>query len=69
MPKKSFMEKFLGDFYTSNSAKGPQGPSAKELAKAAAAVREAQGKAAGQAVFHAFNAHHLFKKAHRMVAR
>jgi hypothetical protein len=65
---KSFAEKFLGDFYTPKSAKGPKGPSKKEADKAAAEIKEAQKKAVGPAVFHAFNAYHLFKKAHRMAA-
>ncbi len=65
--KKSFAEKFFGDFYTPKSVKS-KGPSAKDLEKEAAALKEAIGKAINPAMFHAFNAYHLFKKAHRMAA-
>lgn len=65
--KKSFAEKFLGDFYTPKN-KGSKAPSKKAELKAAADVKDDQKKAAGPAVFHAFNAYHLFKKAHRMAA-
>jgi len=66
-PSKSFMEKFLGDFYTPKRVK-PKGPSAKQVKLEQGKIKEDLGKAAGPALFHAFNAHHLFKKAHRMVA-
>ncbi len=65
--KKSFAEKFFGDFYTPKSVKS-KGPSAKEDEKEAAAIKEAIDKARNPALFHTFNAFHLFKKAHRMVA-
>ena len=67
-PKKSFAEKFFGDFYTPKNKKASGEPSRKELEKKAAEIREAQEKATGLAVFHTFNAFHLFKKAHRMAA-
>ena len=66
--KKSFAEKFFGDFYTPKNAKAAKGPSRKEAEKTAADIRDAKGKAVNPAVFHAFNAYHLFKKAHRMAA-
>lgn len=66
--KKSFGEKFFGDFYTPKSSKKAQGPSAKELKILQDAIKEDLGKAANPAVFHAFMAFHLFKKAHRMAA-
>ncbi len=65
--KKSFAEKFFGDFYTPKSVKS-KGHSVKDLEKEAAAIEEAIGKAKNPAMFHAFNAFHLFKKAHRMAA-
>src|SRR3989338_9043116 len=67
-PQKSFGEKFFGDFYPPKHKKGAPGPSRKELEKKAAEIRAAQEKAAGPAMFHTFNAFHLFKKAHRMAA-
>ncbi|MDP3699211.1 MAG: hypothetical protein Q8R47_06525 [Nanoarchaeota archaeon] len=67
-PKKSFAEKFFGDFYTPTSAKAPKGPSAKHLKMEQDQVKEDVEKAVGLAVFHTFNAYHLFKKAHRMAA-
>ncbi len=67
-PKKSFAEKFWGDFYTPKSAKAAKPISKKEQQKMNDAIGEAVGKAKGGAVFHAFNAYHLFKKAHRMAA-
>lgn len=66
--KKSFAEKFFGDFYTSKKAKMSKGPSAKELMLEQKKIGEDVGKAAAPALFHAFNVYHLFKKAHRMAA-
>ncbi len=65
--KKTFMEMFFGDFYTSKKLK-EKTKSSRELKKEKAAMGEALGKAEGPAKFHAFNAYHLFKKAHKMVA-
>jgi len=65
--KKTFMEKFLGDFYTPKRAKGPN-ISAKQLKLLQDKEKDELKGMAGGAVFHAFNAHHLFKKAHRMAA-
>lgn len=67
-PKKSFAEKFFGDFYTPASKKESKGPSAKSLASEKAKTEEELKGMAGGAVFHTFNAYHLFKKAHRMAA-
>lgn len=66
--KKSFAEKFFGDFYTPKKAKASKGPSTKELMLEQKMIEEDVGKAAGPALFHTFNAYHLFKKAHRMAA-
>ncbi len=65
---KTLTEKFFGDFYTSASKKGKKGPSGKELRLLHEKIKEDLEKAEGPAVFHAFNAFHLFKKAHRMAA-
>ena len=67
-PKKSFAEKFFGDFYTPKKVKGPKGSSVKELKLEQEQIKEDLGKAVNPALFHTFNAYHLFKKAHRMVA-
>lgn len=68
LPKKSFAEKFFGDFYTPKTAKALKGPSAKQLKMEQEKIEEDIGKAVGPALFQAFNAYHLFKKAHRMLA-
>ena len=66
--QKSFGEKFFGDFYTPQKVKAAKGPSKKEEAATAAAIKKAKDGAGANAVFQSFNAYHLFKKAHRMAA-
>ena len=66
--KKSFAEKFFGDLYTSTSAKAQKGISAKQLKLEQEKLEKDIGTAKNPALFHAFMAYHLFKKAHRMAA-
>jgi len=64
--KKTFMQAFFGDFYTpKKNAPSHQ----KESAKGKIKVKDSDLKSVGgTADFWAFNAFHLFKKAHRMVS-
>ncbi|MBI2582484.1 hypothetical protein HYV87_05150 [Candidatus Woesearchaeota archaeon] len=66
-PKKSLTEKMFGDFYTSKRKKGPK-VSKSKVKHEKAELEDALKKAKNPAQFHAFNAYHLFKKSHRMVA-
>ncbi|MBU0457283.1 MAG: hypothetical protein KKD75_04025 [Nanoarchaeota archaeon] len=66
--QKSFMEKFFGDFYTPKKKGFDSGKSAKELKQEAAARNKAIEEFKGHVNFHTWNALHIFKKAHRMIA-
>ena len=67
MPRKGFAEKFFGDFYTPKGAKRAA-ISDKQVRLQKDKEKEELKSMAGGAVFHTFNAYHLFKKAHRMAA-
>ncbi|MBI4983064.1 hypothetical protein HZC32_00250 [Candidatus Woesearchaeota archaeon] len=65
-PKKTFMEKFFGDFYTPQ--KGKKAVSPKEVRGKTEKVKEALGSLRKEATDPAWNTYHNFKKAHGMIA-
>jgi hypothetical protein len=68
--KKSFTEKFFGDFYTPKEKSSTGAVTDTQLAKDhIKAAKKCESKAIfGHATFHAFNIKRNFKKAHRMIA-
>jgi hypothetical protein len=66
--KKSFMEKFFGDFYTPKVKNSKEAVTDAQLEKDHAKAAKLAEKVVAHATFHAYNIKRNFKKAHRMIA-